>query len=207
MKIICNRISRLYPNSIYGFIHNLNMGFTSFEIDLNTCINEVILYNYDYFNGKHIKYLHKQNFCLDGKYCVNTFMEFIDVLNNYNNLDIFFDIKGSDIDIIEYIYFIYPRLNTNNQYFFQSYNYNFLKKLKRKIPSINCGLLVNGYIPIKKKMLKYIDFFCIKEDFIHCFSEYGKDIYLWNIIYNNDIINYKNAGVKGIITNYPENFQ
>ena len=60
---------------------------------------------------------------------------------------------------------------------------------------------------LKKKMLKYIDFFCIKEDFIHCFSEYGKDIYLWNIIYNNDIINYKNAGVKGIITNYPENFQ
>ena len=43
MKIICHKMSRYFPNSVYGFIDNINKGYKSFELDINTCKNEIIL--------------------------------------------------------------------------------------------------------------------------------------------------------------------
>lgn len=206
MKIICHKMSRYFPNSVYGFIDNINKGYKSFELDINTCKNEIILYHDNYFNGNHIKTLCKTDFIYNGKYCVNTFLEFINVANNYNNLNIFFDIKGVDSNIIDYICYMYPKFNPNNNYYFQSFNYKFIKKIKKTNTSICCGLLVDGYIPISKKMLKYIDYFCILEDFYPEFIKYEKDIYLWNIDSNKYYQCYVNENIKGLITDYPEIF-
>ena len=206
MKIICHKISKNHPNSIYGLIDNIKKGFKSFELDINTCIDEVILYHDNYFNGRHLKKLYKNDFIYNGKYCVNTFIEFINVLNNYNDLNIFFDIKGNDTNIINYICYMYPRFNTNNNYYFQSFNYKFIKKIKKMNNSIKCGLLIDGHIPLSKKILKNIDYLCILEDFYLYFVDYNKDIYLWNVNYNNYYNCFIENNIKGIITDYPELF-
>jgi hypothetical protein len=206
MKIICHKISSLYPNSIFGLIDNLNKGYKSFNIDVNTCKNELILYNDNYFNGEHIQNLMKNDFLYNGKYCVNTFLELMSVFNNYNNINLFFNLKGIDPNIVDYICLIYNKFNQNNNYYFQSSNFKFIKKFKKNNNTIICGLKIQGYIPISYKMLKYIDFFCIEEDFYTHYVNYGKDIYLYGInnkkYYDSFII----ENIKGIVTDYPELF-
>lgn len=206
MKIICNKISKYYPNTIYGLINNLNNGFKSFTIDIHTCKNEIILYHDNYFNGYPIKDLYINDFIHNGMCYMNTFTDFINITKKYNNINFFFNIKSNDTNIIDYILSVYSSLNPNNNYYFHSFNYKFIRKLKKYNKSIKCGLYLNCLIPIRKKLLNYIDYLCILEDYYTYYVKYNKDIYLSNI--NNNIYykHYINHDIKGIITDNPEIF-
>ena len=97
MKIIFHKISNIYPNSIRGLKNSIDLGYKKFELDIRKCRDTFILYH---DAVKNDRYISQENLIELGE--LDTLKNFISEINKYSGLEIYFDIKGTDISIVDF---------------------------------------------------------------------------------------------------------
>ena len=202
MKIIFHKISKKYPNTIKGFKDSITQGYNKFELDIRKCKNTHVLYHDQIKNGKYVS---EEN--LSDLDYLDTLEDFLKISSQYNNLEIFFDIKGTDISIVDFFKNNSKFLNHKNRYHFQSFNLQIIELIKAANSENICGLLIAGYLPINNQIINSIDYISIEEEFIDKYLCYNIDKYIWTV---NSILkynHYQEIGIKGIITDYPNIFK
>lgn len=202
MKIIFHKISKKYPNTIKGFEDSITQGYNKFELDIRKCKDTYILYHDQIKNGK---YLSQEN--LSELDCIDTLRDFLIISSRFSNLEIFFDIKGTDISIVDFFKNNSKFLNHKNKYHFQSFNLQIIELIKAANSQNICGLLIAGYIPINNQIINSIDYISIEEEFIDKYLCYHIDKYIWTVNSTLKYKYYEEIGVKGIITDYPGIFK
>ena len=201
MKIIFHKISKKYPNTIRGFKDSINNGYDKFELDIRKCKDTFVLYHDQIKNGKYIS---QEN--LSDLDHLDTLQDFLILSHQFDNLEIFFDIKGTDISIVDFFKNNGKFLNHKNKYHFQSFNLQIIELLKVANPEYICGLLIAGYIPLNNDIINSIDYISIEEEFIDKYLCYNIDKYIWTVNYTFKYKYYEDIGVKGIFTDYPSLF-
>lgn len=202
MKIIFHKISKKYPNTIKGFEDSITQGYNKFELDIRKCKDTYILYHDQIKNGK---YLSQEN--LSDLDCIDTLRDFLIISSQFSGLEIFFDIKGTDISIVDFFKNNSKFLNHKNKYHFQSFNLQIIELIKATNSQNICGLLIAGYIPINNQIINSIDYISIEEEFIDKYLCYNIDKYIWTVNSTLKYKYYEDIGVKGIITDYPGIFK
>jgi len=202
MKIIFHKISKKYPNTIKGFEDSITQGYNKFELDIRKCKDTYILYHDQIKNGK---YLSQEN--LSDLDCIDTLRDFLIISSQFSGLEIFFDIKGTDISIVDFFKNNSQFLNHKNKYHFQSFNLQIIELIKATNSQNICGLLIAGYIPINNQIINSIDYISIEEEFIDKYLCYNIDKYIWTVNSTLKYKYYEDIGVKGIITDYPGIFK
>ena len=202
MKIIFHKISNIYPNSIKGFKKSLELGCDKFELDIRKCNDTFVLFH-DHM--KDDKYISQENLNSLGE--IDTLENFIIETKKYSGLEIYFDLKGTDISIVNFFKNNSNMLNHDNKYYFQSFNLEIVNKLKDADNRFICGFIVSGYRPISKQIINTIDYICIEEEFIGKYTQYNIDKYLWTVNSDKKKDYYDNLGITGIFTDYPQKFK
>ena len=201
MKIIFHKISNIYPNSIKGFIKGVEEGYKNFELDIRKCSDDYILYHDAVINDRYIS--HENLNELDS---IDTLKNFIIQTSKYSGLNIYFDLKGTDLSIVDFFIKNKDILNFDNNHYFQSFNLEIINKLKAANSSFKCGFIVSGYRPISEKIINNIDYICIEEEFVGKYTEYSIDKYLWTVNSDKKKDYYLKLGISGIFTDYPDKF-
>jgi glycerophosphoryl diester phosphodiesterase len=202
MKIIFHKISKKYPNTIKGFEDSITQGYNKFELDIRKCKDTYILYHDQIKNGKYVS---QEN--LSDLDCIDTLRDFLIISSQFSGLEIFFDIKGTDISIVDFFKNNSKFLNHKNKYHFQSFNLQIIELIKATNSQNICGLLIAGYIPINNQIINSIDYISIEEEFIDKYLCYHIDKYIWTVNSTLKYKYYEEIGVKGIITDYPDIFK
>ena len=130
-------------NIIRGLKERLANGFSKFEVDIRKCGDKIGLY--------------ELSETLDDLEC------FLDYVNKQNNIEIYFDIKGTDSSIVHAFKEMATSFNVTNVYFFQSFNIDILLQLKGLNLPHKRGLIVSGYRPIHYSVLYDVHYLCIEE--------------------------------------------
>lgn len=201
MKIIFHKISKKYPNTIKGFNDSINLGHSKFELDIRKCKDTYVLYH---DQVKNDKYISEEN--LSDLEDLDSLENFIMQSSKFDNLEIFFDIKGTDISIVNFFKNNEKNLNTKNKYYFQSFNPEIVEMLKVANPLFNCGLLVAGITPITNSIINTLNYISIEEEFIDKYLNYNIDKYIWTVNSISKYNYYLDIGIKGLFTDYPEKF-
>ena len=201
MKVIFHKISNIYPNSIKGLRTSIELGHKKFELDIRKCRDTFILYHDAIKNDGYVS---QQNLLELGE--IDTLKNFIHETNKYSGLEIYFDLKGTDITIVDFFKTNKNLLNFKNKYFFQSFNIEIIQKLKAAEPKFHCGFIVSGYRPISSNILNSMDYICIEEEFIGKYVQYDINKYLWTVNSDKKKDYYTNIGITGIFTDFPKKF-
>jgi glycerophosphoryl diester phosphodiesterase len=201
MKFIFHKLSKKYPNTINGLRDSIKLGHTKFEFDIRECRDKTIVYHDSSINNRPIKNLKH----IDIPH-INSLDDFLEEFNRYSNLEIYFDIKGSNINCVKKIIDKLDQSKNTNKFFFQSFNRDFLTYLKAANSSLVCGLIVSGYPINLKDNLSNIDYLVIEEEFIDKYLHINIDKYIYTVNSLDDLLHYRKIGLKGIFTDYPEKF-
>jgi len=128
IKSIAHRGFMLKDNSIQAFNRAFGMGFDMIELDIQICKDDIVIYHDLTFNNKFVSeltYKEMKSFDCD----IINFDYFIKNFS-YEAIDIYIDIKGSDL-VIEKIFEYITKNNINNStFYFASFNFNHLQKLQ-----------------------------------------------------------------------------
>lgn len=201
MKIIFHKMSKKYPNTIYGFKDSIRYGYRKFELDVRGCKDRLIIYHDHVCNNEYIENI---NF-YDLK-DVDLLDDFIIEANKHSNLEIYLDIKGNSIPDVNKLISVLGKFSNNNNIFVQSFNIDVLKKITTYSRSIKTGLIVAGFHDILFKNFKYVNYLVIEEEFIDKYLDIDIDKYLYTVNLDHKTKQYENYGVKGIFTDYPLKF-
>ena len=201
MKIIFHKMSKKYPNTIYGFKDSISYGYRKFELDIRGCKDRLILFHDCIYNSQYL-----ENISLSDLNDIDTFDDFITEANKYTGLEIYLDIKGNNMDDTNKIISKLQYFSNNNKLFIQSFNIDIIRKIKHYNAFINCGLIVSGYHDISDKNLSIIDYLVIEEEYIDKYLDINIDKYLYTVNIDYKKNKYDKLGVKGIFTDYPLKF-
>lgn len=162
IKSIAHRGFMLKDNSIQAFNRAFGMGFDMIELDIQICKDDVVIYHDLTFNNKFVSeltYKEMKSFDCD----IINFDYFIKNFS-YEAIDIYIDIKGSDL-VIEKIFEYITKNNINTStFYFASFNLNHLKKIQlfksRSQFNFKIGFITqNSFnINILNSIIKDIDF-------------------------------------------------
>jgi glycerophosphoryl diester phosphodiesterase len=198
MKIIYHKMSKEFPNKIIGFKNSIKNGITKFEMDIRISNDKLVLHHDNLINNEYLSNLDNNNFSK-----LDLFNDFIIEFNKHSGLEIFFDIKGNNKQTIFKLIEKIKLFNPLNKYYFQSFNYEFIKILKQHNKDYICGLIFAGYPGEINDKNNSIDYIAIEEEFIDNYIEMNKKIYLWTINNNNNKTLLEEQGIEGIFTDYP----
>ena len=201
MKIIFHKMSKKYPNTIYGLKDSIKYGYRKFELDIRGCKDRIILYHDCVYKSQ---YLENHNF--SDLNDIDTFDDFILEVNKHKGLEIYLDLKGDNMDDTNKIINKLQYFSNNNKLFIQSFNIDIIRKVKYYNAFINCGLIVSGYHDISDKNLAIINYLVIEEEFIDKYLHINIDKYLYTVNIDNKKDKYDKLDVKGIFTDYPLKF-
>ena len=191
-------MSKEFPNKIIGFKNSIKNGITKFEMDIRISNDRLVLHHDNLINNEYLCNLDNNNFSK-----LDLFDDFIIEFNKHSGLEIFFDIKGNSKKTIFKLIEKIKLFNPLNKYYFQSFNYEFIKMLKQHNNNYVCGLILAGYPGKINDINDNIDYIAIEEEFIDKYIEMNKKIYLWTINNNNNKTLLEKQGIKGIFTDYP----
>lgn len=227
MNIINHRIDRCNENRVSSINNMINNKIYNFEIDINMCNDELILFHDSQIEDNGNIY-DISDICYNELNNVDKFDDLIKYLNNIsfldkqiNDLHIYIDIKGTNQEIIKLIINkLNFKKNTYNgiHFYFQTFNHNFITELQRQ--NINqfhkIGFITYGYSPY---IPLGIDYLVIDKQFIKLYTNYMESLYRTNQIKNliplyaytvnskDEITNFLiNNDLSGIFTDYPERF-
>ena len=191
-------MSKEFPNKIIGFKNSIKNGITKFEMDIRISNDKLVLHHDNLINNEYLSNLDNNNFSK-----LDLFNDFIIEFNKHSGLEIFFDIKGNNKQTIFKLIEKIKLFNPLNKYYFQSFNYEFIKILKQHNKDYICGLIFAGYPGEINDKNNSIDYIAIEEEFIDNYIEMNKKIYLWTINNNNNKTLLEEQGIEGIFTDYP----
>lgn len=191
MKVIVHRLNSNSQNTIRGLKESLANDFRRFEVDIRKCGDKIVLCH---------DYLYEPSETLDDLEC------FLDYVNKQNNIEIYFDIKGTDNSIVYALKEMAKSFNVTNVYLFQSFNIDILLQLKALNLPHKRGLIVSGYRPIHYSVLYDIDYLCIEEEYVNKYIDYDIPKYLFTVNSAKMMEYYKKIGIKGIFTDVPHIF-
>lgn len=235
MNIINHRIDRDNENKISGIEKMIKNNMFHFEIDVNMCYDELVL-----FHDSSIKYLNTTLKLEDVSYeefeDVDTFDHLVKYLFELkwsnelkNDLHIYLDIKGTHPSTIPLIMKKLQLLNKKKVIFsdkqcpeiniyFQSFNYKFIIDLRKYNinPKYKIGYITCGYTPF---VPPEVDYLVVEKQYIESYENYlyffrhintsdtVLPIYAYTVNSKNEIIpQIKYNVLAGIFTDYPERF-
>lgn len=235
MHIVNHRIDRDNENKIMGIDRMIKNNIFKFEIDINMCYDELIL-----FHDSSIKQLDTTVKLDTVPYCelhdVDTFGQLVKYLFDLkssnklkNDLHIYLDIKGTHISTISVMIeklkllnkkkVIYSdKTNPDIYIYLQTFNYKFILDLKRYDinPKYKIGLITCGYTPFVPPNIDYI---VVEKQYIEQYENYLYflrhidtadsilPIYAYTVNSKNEISDQiKYDVLAGIFTDYPERF-
>ena len=171
IKSIAHRGFMLKDNSIQAFNRAFGIGFDMIELDIQICKDDVVIYHDLTFNNKFVSeltYKEMKSFDCD----IINFDYFIKNFS-YEAIDIYIDIKGSDL-VIEKIFEYITKNNINiSTFYFASFNFNHLQKLQlfKSMSQFNfkIGFITqNSFnIDILNSIIKDIDFIVYELDYLN----------------------------------------
>lgn len=171
IKSIAHRGFTLKDNSIQAFNRAFGMGFDMIELDIQICKDDIVIYHDLTFNNKFVSeltYKEMKSFDCD----IINFDYFIKNFS-YEAIDIYIDIKGSDL-VIEKIFEYITKNNINTStFYFASFNLNHLKKIQlfksRSQFNFKIGFITqNSFnINILNSIIKDIDFIVYELDYLN----------------------------------------
>ena len=171
IKSIAHRGFMLKDNSIQAFNRAFGIGFDMIELDIQICKDDVVIYHDLTFNNKFVSeltYKEMKSFDCD----IINFDYFIKNFS-YQAIDIYIDIKGSDL-VIEKIFEYITKNNINiSTFYFASFNFNHLQKLQlfKSMSQFNfkIGFITqNSFnIDILNSIIKDIDFIVYELDYLN----------------------------------------
>ena len=167
-------------------------------MDIRISNDKLVLHHDNLINNEYLCNLDNNNFSK-----LDLFDDFIIEFNKHSGLEIFFDIKGNNKQTIFKLIEKIKLFNPLNKYYFQSFNYEFIKILKQHNKDYVCGLIFAGYPGKINNINNSIDYIAIEEEFIDKYIEMNKKIYLWTINNNNNKTLLEKQGIEGIFTDYP----
>ena len=171
IKSIAHRGFMLKDNSIQAFNRAFSMGFDMIELDIQMCKDDVVIYHDLTFNNKFVSeltYKEMKSFDCD----IINFDYFIKNFS-YEAIDIYIDIKGSDL-VIEKIFEYITKNNINiSTFYFASFNFNHLQKLQlfksKSQFNFKIGFITQNSFNVDtlKSIIKDIDFIVYELDYLN----------------------------------------
>jgi len=209
MKIIYHRIDYKNQNDVDMIAINIENGITSFELDLQLAKDNIVIYHDSTLKNKHIYKNISDYSCEELKQLnISNIDDLCDILQKYNNLDIFLDLKGANNKMLTFLYYKIPLLK-NHSIYIQSFNHLYIDILKRliKFDYVKFGYIMHGYLCILwDQYLQSVDYICIDNQYIPLFiKNLDIDIYIYNCN-SYDEIKFNRKYITGIITDFPEHF-
>ena len=205
MEIINHRISRQRENNLDDILTLVNKGFKSFEVDLQLCKDEIVIYHNFTLKDKNIlRNVENFNYSYLKTLGIDNIDKLFSILEKVNNINIYLDIKGYNDRLI---YLLLPKLEKikNNNIFIQSYNYNFIKLVTifRNTHKKNwkIGYITAGYHP---NFNFNTDYLVIDKSHYNLYKNCTIPLYLYTVNSKEELD--KNNNIIGIFTDYPENF-
>ena len=171
IKSIAHRGFMLKDNSIQAFNRAFGMGFDMIELDIQICKDDVVIYHDLTFNNKFVSeltYKEMKSFDCD----IINFDYFIKNFS-YEAIDIYIDIKGSDL-VIEKIFEYITKNNINiSTFYFASFNFNHLQKLQlfksKSQFNFKIGFITQNSFNVDtlNSIIKDIDFIVYELDYLN----------------------------------------
>ena len=190
MIIINHRISRFSENDIYKLEELSKKGIKNFEIDLQLCQDDIVIYhNFTLENlgiFKNLEDIPYNN--LKEKGISNLDNLFI-VLQKLDPLNIFLDLKGYDNKLIHLLLPKIQSISMHNIYL-QSFNLNFIYLIKEyrlfKDKNWKIGFLIAGFIP---NITYDVDYIAIESCYYPLLKNINLPIYLYTVNGKDELIN------------------
>lgn len=225
-KIIAHRAKCFIKepeNSILGIKDSIKYRINYVEIDVQESKDGVVVLMHDE-NLKRLTGLNKRVSQLnynqikklnilslnpfDTKYeKIPTLDQVIQHINGKLNLII--DIKpyGNTADLTKKVVYIIQKHNLVNKCIVQSLSYSILTTVKNLNPNIITGYVVTN--PTKDLFLMNVNFYSVKQnlvtkDLVKMIHKSNREVYVWPINTQVDMLKFINLNVDGIITNVPK---
>uniref|UniRef100_A0A6C0JIK9 GP-PDE domain-containing protein n=1 Tax=viral metagenome TaxID=1070528 RepID=A0A6C0JIK9_9ZZZZ len=214
MNVICHRIDYYSQNNINLIDSYIKKGINSFEIDIQLCKDEIVIFHDFSLTSKGIN-KNVSEFPLEQleKYGIYSIDKLFSLLTNYSKVNIFLDLKGFNEKLIGKLYEKLINIDlSKNTFYIQSFNHYFINLLKKllgnNIKNIFFGYLIGTYMDIHwHKYIKNIDYLCIDNQFISKFiKKIEKPLYVYNCN-SKEELTCESRFLSGIITDFPFNFK